>query len=109
MYVLQVDQRYYAVDMGRFYTPDPSNAGDLSNPQSLNLYNYALGDPINFSDPEGLDCASTQYSFNGKSQGTIGDIIGANSDVSTLATAMYTESGHGSKVDVADEEYSIGL
>jgi hypothetical protein len=46
--------------------------------------------------------------FQGVYQGTIGDIIGTQSDVSILATAMYTESGHGSGVDVTYEEYSIG-
>ena len=72
------------------------------------MYAYANGDPVNFNDPDGLDCASTPYCFNGAYQGTIGEIIGKQSDVSILATAMYTESGHGKGVDVADEEYSIG-
>jgi hypothetical protein len=66
------------------------------------------GDPVNLNDPTGLDCASTGYSFQGVYQGTIGDIIAKQSDVSILATAMYTESGHGPKVDATDEEYAIG-
>ena len=48
------DQRYYSANAGRFWTPDPGNAGDLSNPTSLNLYAYVLDDPINSQDPEGL-------------------------------------------------------
>ena len=106
----QLDQRYYAVGNGRFMTPDPSGsaASDMENPTSWNMYAYVNGDPVNFSDPEGLDCSSTPYYYNGKYQGTVGSIIGADSDISTLATAMYTESGHGSKVDVIDEEYAIG-
>ncbi len=103
------DQRYYN-QAGRFMTPDPSgmSAVDMQNPTSWNMYAYVNGDPVNFNDPTGLDCASTAYYFNGVYQGTIGDIIGAQSDVSILATAMYTESGHGKGVDAADEEYSIG-
>jgi hypothetical protein len=48
------DQRYYASAYGRFATTDPQYAGTLSNPQSLNLYSYVLGDPVNGNDPRGL-------------------------------------------------------
>jgi RHS repeat-associated protein len=42
------DQRYHQVGMGRFMTPDPAGVG-------LNWYAYAGGDPVNNSDPSGLD------------------------------------------------------
>jgi hypothetical protein len=35
--------------------PDPSDAGDITDPQSLNLHTYVLNDPVNYNDPEGLD------------------------------------------------------
>jgi hypothetical protein len=43
--------------MGRFLSPDPSvlDFADLSNPQSLNLYQYALNNPLKYVDPTGLD------------------------------------------------------
>jgi RHS repeat-associated protein len=47
--------RYY--NLGRFTQADPagiSSAG-MMNPQSLNLYTYALNNPINLTDPDGLD------------------------------------------------------
>jgi RHS repeat-associated protein len=47
------DQRYYG-DSGRFLSVDPGNAGDPTNPTSLNRYAYVLDDPINNQDPEGL-------------------------------------------------------
>jgi len=50
----EIVQRYYSSTYGRFNKPDPANAGALNNPQSLNLYAYVLGDPINHMDPEGL-------------------------------------------------------
>ncbi len=51
--------RYYASNMGRFMSPDPSGIayGNPYNPQSLNLYSYALNNPLKFTDPTGLYCA----------------------------------------------------
>ena len=48
--------RYYGSSMGRFMSPDPSGLlyADSSNPQSLNLYSYALNNPLRFIDPTGL-------------------------------------------------------
>src|ERR1035438_7870539 len=46
------DQRYYAVGMGRFNTPDPYMAsGGPADPRSWNRYAYTRGDPINRKDP----------------------------------------------------------
>ena len=48
--------RYYSSNMGRFSSPDPSGLyfADPTNPQSLNLYSYALNNPLKFIDPSGL-------------------------------------------------------
>jgi hypothetical protein len=45
-------------EMGRFMSPDPSGLyyADPTNPQSLNLYAYALNNPLSYIDPTGLDC-----------------------------------------------------
>ena len=42
--------------MGRFSSPDPSGLyfADPTNPQSLNLYNYARNNPLKLIDPSGL-------------------------------------------------------
>ncbi|MGA7416226.1 MAG: RHS repeat-associated core domain-containing protein, partial [Bryobacteraceae bacterium] len=49
-------QRYYTAGLGRFMTPDPKD-GSASpyNPQSWNRYSYIQGDPVNGSDPTGID------------------------------------------------------
>jgi RHS repeat-associated protein len=46
--------RYQSSRLGRFMSPDPL-AGQISNPQSLSRYAYVVGDPINATDPTGLD------------------------------------------------------
>jgi RHS repeat-associated protein len=42
--------RYYSADSGQFTQPDPIGISG-----GLNVYGYAGGDPVNFSDPFGLD------------------------------------------------------
>jgi RHS repeat-associated protein len=48
--------RYYGSNMGRFMSPDPSGIAysNPTNPQSFNLYSYALNNPLRFIDPTGL-------------------------------------------------------
>ena len=60
--------RYYASSMGRFVSPDPSQLyyADPTNPQSMNLYSYALNNPLRFTDPRGE--AYCQWSVNGAGQ-----------------------------------------
>jgi RHS repeat-associated protein len=48
---------YYDTSRGQFLTQDPtfwSGRQNLTNPQSLNSYSYADGNPINQTDPMGL-------------------------------------------------------
>jgi RHS repeat-associated protein len=48
--------RHYSSAMGRFTRPDPSlSSGNVGNPQSWNRYSYCFGNPLNLTDPSGLD------------------------------------------------------
>ncbi len=49
--------RHMDAAIGRFLSPDPAGnfVADLTNPQSWNLYGYALNNPLVFIDPSGLD------------------------------------------------------
>lgn len=49
--------RYYSSSIGRFLSPDPSGItkADSHNPQSLNMYTYAINNPLIYVDPTGLD------------------------------------------------------
>ena len=46
--------RYYVNRLARFLSLDPLS-GDISDPQSLNRYNYVENDPANVADPSGAD------------------------------------------------------
>ena len=63
--------RYAVPSSGRFITPDPSGARAVNpaNPQSWNMYAYALGDPVNNRDPLGLDIASAGGDGDGGGDG----------------------------------------
>ena len=50
MYFLHA--RWYFPSMGRFLSADPLR-GDPAQPQSLNLYAYVRGNPLNAVDPDG--------------------------------------------------------
>ncbi|MBV8842251.1 MAG: RHS repeat-associated core domain-containing protein, partial [Bryobacterales bacterium] len=47
--------RYEQPGMGRFLSADPKPNTGASNPTTWNRYSYAGGDPINNTDPSGLD------------------------------------------------------
>jgi RHS repeat-associated protein len=47
--------RYFSGAQGRWTSPDPSSAGlNIANPQSWNLYNYVLNNPLRLVDNNGL-------------------------------------------------------
>jgi RHS repeat-associated protein len=48
--------RFYSPTLGRFLQTDPAGYGG-----GMNLYAYTGGDPINFSDPSGMQCYKTDY------------------------------------------------
>lgn len=76
--------RYYDPDLGRFLSIDP-HPGYLTDPQSLNPYLYCHNDPVNLSDPTGLD--PLQHRFRdafigrngGEAWGPVWDAIKNNS------------------------------
>jgi RHS repeat-associated protein len=47
--------RKYTASYGRWQSTDPLD-GDVSNPQTFNLYSYVANNPLNFTDPLGLEC-----------------------------------------------------
>jgi RHS repeat-associated protein len=83
--------RYYGSSMGRFSSPDPgwTDAVDLANPQSWNLYSYVLNNPLINIDPDGLDCVYINND-TGKYEGfNTGDCN--NSDPNKANTGNYID------------------
>jgi RHS repeat-associated protein len=78
--------RYNASTMGRFMSPDPSNASvDFWLPQTWNRYSYALNNPLQFVDRNGLWPTSIHteiinQAFPGLSQGDRTVLVEASYD-----------------------------
>jgi RHS repeat-associated protein len=56
--------RQYSNSTGRFLRPDPVD-GSPGNPQSFNRYTYAVNDPINLTDPLGLNFCPPNFTSCG--------------------------------------------
>jgi hypothetical protein len=53
--------------MGRFMSPDPENFGaNIMNPQSWNMYSYAMNNPLINTDPDGRECVWDDGSYDSK-------------------------------------------
>lgn len=80
--------RYYGSNMGRFMTPDPlpwihwqnGNRDDqqrfaayIANPQNFNMYAYVLNNPLNKTDPTGMNACGTKDDSSCKVTITITD------------------------------------
>ena len=54
--------RYYSSTWGRFTSADPYQAsGEPTEPQTWNRYSYVAGDPVNSTDPTGLQAQGPYY------------------------------------------------
>ena len=86
-----MNNRYYSNAYGRFMTPDPSTSSqDPRIPQSWNRYSYVIGDPVNGTDPSGLDTEETCDGGDGSDDDS-GD-CGAGGVMANSSTANYSDS-----------------
>jgi RHS repeat-associated protein len=78
--------RYFASSMGRMLSPDPIG-GDLTDPQSLNKYAYALNNPLRFTDPTGMYVCKTGQDCTAFEKALDGLRNSKNADVARAAAA----------------------
>ena len=72
--------RYYGSWVGRFMSPDPSGLAfaNPANPQSLNLYSYALNNPLINIDPTGMECVWDDGSYDSADDPQTGNAQGCS-------------------------------
>lgn len=86
------EARYLAGPLARFISVDPKYVSPdsltstdlaefLANPQALNLYSYALNNPLAYTDPSGLDAISKTATTSD----VIGIAAGATDEISLVA------------------------
>ena len=102
--------RYYASSMGRFLSPDwsakaePVPYAKLDNPQSLNLYTYALNNPLRNIDKDGHCDSSANATANTKCQ----DVSNLHVNDAMKNKIKQSEGLPGTKGDPALKVYKDG-
>jgi RHS repeat-associated protein len=99
--------RMYAATYGRFLSADPYRASaSMTNPQSWNRYAYVENDPVNYTDPNGLNAigfcnGSTSAGMSDTTQAMCAMMFGPRPSIgdlynsSGLALGMQAPSGSG--------------
>ncbi|QSX06731.1 hypothetical protein JYG23_04605 [Sedimentibacter sp. zth1] len=94
--LVYMNARWYNPNVGRFMTED-TYRGNISNPQSLNQYAYALNNPVNYVDPTGHLAEYTEDQIKNMSRDELDDKLKEMSDIwfededEFLETGKYTE------------------
>lgn len=75
------EARYFSSTQGRFQSVDPANAGaSRGSPQTWNAYAYVSNNPLNGTDPNGLNLIGSPANVNGAEEyRTFGGIFGNQS------------------------------
>jgi hypothetical protein len=90
----QAVMRSYHGWWARFNEPDPwEGSYDLSDPQSFNRYAYVQNDPVNFTDPSGLDA--------------VGRLIDQPHWTEICFSAAYSGCGLGPEIAAFAEDFSL--
>jgi RHS repeat-associated protein len=93
--------RYMSSAQGRFSSPDPLGnfVAAPTNPQSWNLYSYALNSPLVNIDPTGTTCVTTQVQ---NADGTTTNSVADNGDSKGCADAQVAPTPKDQAVSASD-------
>lgn len=101
------EKRYYGSSLGRFMSPDPLG-GHQGDPQTLNRYAYVRNNPLNLTDPTGLDfnltCRRDDGTCHNGLQGTYSS-PDANGNRTFTATVISNDK-NGNLVDQKGNQYN---
>jgi len=103
--------RYDSSSLGRFMGPDPLG-GHRVDPQTLNKYSYVRNNPLNLTDPTGLDfnltCSGPDTATcEGGLQGTTTTNTDANGNqTSTFTATVISNDKNGNLVDQSGNQYN---
>jgi RHS repeat-associated protein len=87
--------RYNASTMGRFMTPDSPSYSNHKNPQSWNLYAYALNNPVSFRDADGhkIDCVNNATQCQADAAAATGNAQAASQVITQTTTTQHSFLG----------------
>jgi RHS repeat-associated protein len=101
--------RYDASSLGRFMSPDLL-AGHVSDPQTLNRYAYVRNNPLNLTDPTGLDfnltCVQTKDNASTCQNGVQGTTTTDTNGKSTFTATVISNDKNGNLVDQNGNQYN---
>jgi len=103
------EARYYGSSLGRFTSPDPEQIDGfdhLSDPQSWNGYAYVHNNPLNATDPDGLDCIYVNNDTGAYDHTERGD---CDNSTEERANSGYYVNGTVNTVNVNDQGQITGF
>jgi RHS repeat-associated protein len=106
--------RYYNSYLGRFMSPDPGGllVANPANPQSWNMYSYALNNPLSNVDPYGYDCIYLNNAGTDIDRDTNGNPTGIDSNSNSGECGQnggYWVDGTVSHVNLFTNSNDVGL
>ncbi|QSX06723.1 RHS repeat-associated core domain-containing protein [Sedimentibacter sp. zth1] len=105
--LVYMNARWYNPNIGRFMTED-TYRGNISNPQSLNQYAYALNNPVNYVDPTGHFAVYTKSMILAMSRSEVDSEISSMSDIWFEDYDIFLETGeHTEKQNIAHQNAEL--
>ncbi|QSX06736.1 hypothetical protein JYG23_04630 [Sedimentibacter sp. zth1] len=105
--LVYMNARWYNPNVGRFMTED-TYRGNMSNPQSLNQYAYALNNPVNYVDPTGHLAVYTESKILAMSRSKVNSEISRMSDIWFEDYDIFLETGkHTEKQNTAHQNAEL--